>query len=44
MSMTPTVASQRMDRVRTRRLFGLDFVDDVSVDATVEQTPGTSSG
>ena len=37
MSMTPAVASQPMDRLRTRRLFGLDFVDDVSVDATVER-------
>jgi N-acetylglucosaminyldiphosphoundecaprenol N-acetyl-beta-D-mannosaminyltransferase len=37
MSGTPPEGPQRLDYLRTRRLFGLDFVDDVSVDATVEQ-------
>jgi N-acetylglucosaminyldiphosphoundecaprenol N-acetyl-beta-D-mannosaminyltransferase len=44
MSFTPTVAPQGMDRVRTRRLFGLDFVDDISVDATVERLLGPQAG
>jgi N-acetylglucosaminyldiphosphoundecaprenol N-acetyl-beta-D-mannosaminyltransferase len=44
MSVTPTVASHRMDRVRTQRLFGFDFVDDVGVDATVERLLGAQAG
>jgi N-acetylglucosaminyldiphosphoundecaprenol N-acetyl-beta-D-mannosaminyltransferase len=44
MSITSTVAPQGMDRVRTRRLFGLDFIDDVSVDATVERLLGPQPG
>jgi N-acetylglucosaminyldiphosphoundecaprenol N-acetyl-beta-D-mannosaminyltransferase len=44
MSFTPTVAPQQMDRVRTRRLFGLDFVDDISVDGTVERLLGPQAG
>jgi N-acetylglucosaminyldiphosphoundecaprenol N-acetyl-beta-D-mannosaminyltransferase len=35
-----SVTPPRVQRVRTRRLFGLDFVDDVSVDATVERLLG----
>jgi N-acetylglucosaminyldiphosphoundecaprenol N-acetyl-beta-D-mannosaminyltransferase len=37
MSIDPALAPERMDGLRTRRLFGLDFIDDVSVDATVER-------
>jgi N-acetylglucosaminyldiphosphoundecaprenol N-acetyl-beta-D-mannosaminyltransferase len=33
-----------MDMIRTRRLFGLDFVDDISVDATVERLLGPQAG
>jgi N-acetylglucosaminyldiphosphoundecaprenol N-acetyl-beta-D-mannosaminyltransferase len=43
-SVTPTAAPQRVDGLRTRRLFGLDFVDDVSVDATVEQLLASRAG
>jgi N-acetylglucosaminyldiphosphoundecaprenol N-acetyl-beta-D-mannosaminyltransferase len=35
-----TVTRPWVERVHTRRLFGLDFVDDVSVDATVERLLG----
>jgi N-acetylglucosaminyldiphosphoundecaprenol N-acetyl-beta-D-mannosaminyltransferase len=41
MSTTPTTAaSQPVNGVRTRHLFGFDFVDDVSVDVTVERLLG----
>jgi N-acetylglucosaminyldiphosphoundecaprenol N-acetyl-beta-D-mannosaminyltransferase len=40
MSVTTAIAPRWMGRVRTRRLFGLDFIDDVSVDATVERLLG----
>jgi N-acetylglucosaminyldiphosphoundecaprenol N-acetyl-beta-D-mannosaminyltransferase len=36
MSTAATVTLRRVTSVRTRRLFGLDFVDDVNVDATVK--------
>jgi N-acetylglucosaminyldiphosphoundecaprenol N-acetyl-beta-D-mannosaminyltransferase len=44
MSTTDTVAAQSADVARTRRLFGLDFVDDASVHATVERLLGSRAG
>jgi N-acetylglucosaminyldiphosphoundecaprenol N-acetyl-beta-D-mannosaminyltransferase len=41
MSSTDAVAAQSAEFARTRHLFGLDFVDDVSVDATVERLLGS---
>ena len=40
MSTTPIAAARPVERHRTRHLFGLDFIDDVSVDATVERLLG----
>ena len=40
MSTGSTVTARRVNSVGTRRLFGLDFVDDVNVDATVESLLG----
>ena len=40
MSSTATVEARSKDLARTRRLFGLDFIDDVGVDATVERLLG----
>jgi N-acetylglucosaminyldiphosphoundecaprenol N-acetyl-beta-D-mannosaminyltransferase len=37
MSATPATAPQPVASVRTRPLFGLDLIDDISVDATVER-------
>jgi N-acetylglucosaminyldiphosphoundecaprenol N-acetyl-beta-D-mannosaminyltransferase len=37
MSTTEIIAARSAETVGTRHLFGLDFVDDVSVDATVER-------
>jgi N-acetylglucosaminyldiphosphoundecaprenol N-acetyl-beta-D-mannosaminyltransferase len=44
MSTMTTVATQPGHRIHTRRLFGLDFVDDISVDATVERLLGPQAG
>jgi N-acetylglucosaminyldiphosphoundecaprenol N-acetyl-beta-D-mannosaminyltransferase len=44
MSTIPAVAARPVGRAHTRRLFGLDFVDDVSVDATVERLLGPQAG
>ena len=40
MSTASTVTPRRVESVATRRLFGLDFIDDVNVDATVESLLG----
>jgi N-acetylglucosaminyldiphosphoundecaprenol N-acetyl-beta-D-mannosaminyltransferase len=40
MSSTASVAARPKDVARTRHLFGLDFIDDVGVDATVERLLG----
>ena len=37
MTTADPVAARSAESTRTRHLFGLDFVDDVSVDATVER-------
>jgi hypothetical protein len=39
-----TVATQPAHRIHTRSLIGLDFVDDISVDATVERLLGPQAG
>jgi N-acetylglucosaminyldiphosphoundecaprenol N-acetyl-beta-D-mannosaminyltransferase len=47
MSTTPITAVGPVERHPTRHLFGLDFIDDVSVDATVERllrTQGSEDG
>jgi N-acetylglucosaminyldiphosphoundecaprenol N-acetyl-beta-D-mannosaminyltransferase len=41
---TVTIPATTVRVIRTRRLFGLDFVDDVSVDATVERLLGPQTG
>ena len=43
MSTSTTVAPRLAQGVHTRRLFGLDFVDDISVDATVERLLGSQA-
>jgi N-acetylglucosaminyldiphosphoundecaprenol N-acetyl-beta-D-mannosaminyltransferase len=37
MSIAPSVVSSPMDGILVRSLFGLDFIDDVNLDATVER-------
>jgi N-acetylglucosaminyldiphosphoundecaprenol N-acetyl-beta-D-mannosaminyltransferase len=44
MSITPNAAPKWVEGLRTRSLFGLDFIDDISVDATVEQLLASRAG